>query len=860
MKHCPQCQQTYAGREQQCPVDGAWLTLRDPYHLVGQTLLGKYRVEALVGVGGMGAVYRAFHLALERPLALKILQPEKALANEQWLRLFEREARLAARLQHENIAAVLDAGRTDDGIAYIAMEWLEGVTLQEELNKSGPFSFARSAEILEQLAAALAVAHAAQIVHRDLKPANVMLIKNAGAHAGNYAQVKVLDFGIAKVTSAALGTAVSAPLGTPQYASPEQFQAGQVLDARSDIYSLGVLLYQMLTGALPFTAASLPELIKLQTTAPPPPLRRLRPDAPLALEQLLNHLLAKDPAQRPAQVSAIPLLFRRALGTHVSEPDTCSAATELETQPLATATAGELSDQPATTPIKSATAAIPAAASQPLTVKFARHRAYWLSLGVTLLLGGSWLWWRNVSQPATTTQPIKTLAVLPFKALVAETADPALNYGLTDALITRLSNLRQIAVRPTSAVLKYAQGETDARRIARELEVDALLTGSIQRTAERVRVTVQLLSAQAGTPQWAATFDERTQDLLRLQDALAAQTAAALVPQLTGAERQLLVKRETENPVAAQLYSKARFQWETRSQEGFKRSIELIQQALEQDPNYALAHAGLASSYTLFSMFGFLPPHVAMPKAAAAAKHALELEETLAEAHIALGMVKANYDWDWDGAERELRRALELNPNHPGAHHAYALLLAAQTRFGEAHAELERGQQLDPRSLNITAARAWVYYLARDYQQAATLVEENLPLNPNFYPLLQQLAQARERQGRYTDAVRIFEHARQRSGGSTFAVARLGHAYALAGQRQAAQARLAELKESTNRAYGVAWVYLGLGDHVQALTWLERACDDHASEMIYLKADSLYDALRGEPRFRALLQRVGLPD
>jgi serine/threonine protein kinase len=285
------------------------LSLRDPYHLLGRTLAAKYRLDALVGMGGMGAVYSAYHLALDRRVAFKILQPNLALGNARTLDLFEREARLAGQLLHENIVMVLDAGRATDDIAYIAMEWLEGRTLEEELAVQGPLGFEQAAGILRQVTAALDAAHTKRIIHRDLKPANIMLIQQLGGRE----QVKVLDFGIGKILSETAGSPVSSVMGTPHYASPEQFQLHGRIDARTDIYSLGVMLFQMLTGALPFDATSVHELVHLHLTAAPPPLRQLRPEAPTAVEQLLNRMLAKDPDDRPAQVSEVPPLFESAL-------------------------------------------------------------------------------------------------------------------------------------------------------------------------------------------------------------------------------------------------------------------------------------------------------------------------------------------------------------------------------------------------------------------------------------------------------------------------------------------------------------------------------------------------------------------
>jgi serine/threonine-protein kinase len=309
MKYCTQCSEKYAKAMRYCPADGQLLSLPDPYHLVGQVLNDNYRIEALVAIGGMGAVYNAQHLGTDRKVAFKILQPNLAYANESVMSLFEREAKLASRFFHENIAIVFDAGRAADHIAYIAMEWLEGQTLEDELTAKGPISLERTADILRQIANALETAHDGGIVHRDLKPSNIMLVRRRDGRE----QVKVLDFGIGKVVSESGSAAVSILAGTPQYASPEQFQKDARIDHRTDLYSLGVVLYQMLTGVLPYTASSADELSRLQQSAPPKPLRKLLPEAPLPIEALLTAMLDKEPSHRPARASDVSAFFERAL-------------------------------------------------------------------------------------------------------------------------------------------------------------------------------------------------------------------------------------------------------------------------------------------------------------------------------------------------------------------------------------------------------------------------------------------------------------------------------------------------------------------------------------------------------------------
>ena len=838
LKHCPKCRRSFPRTALRCEADGELLSLPDPYRLLGRTLDEKYQIEALVGVGGMGAVYGARHLGIDRRVAVKILQPHLALDDGRSAQLFAREARLAGRLIHENIAAVMDAGRTDDGIAYLVLEWLEGRTLQQELSAGGPLGLERAAHIVAQVAAALDAAHAQDVIHRDLKPANIMLL----AREGGGDQVKVLDFGLARLVGDS--AAVSSPMGTPLYASPEQFQPGGRIDRRSDIYSLGIMLYQMVAGVPPFDAPAARELIRLHLTTAPPPLRRLRPETPLAVEQLIGRLLAKDPGQRPESAGEAARLFARAVaGADAEAADTLSLPAPPPTQLDA--------------PRESEGAGGPSrVASRPAGHTRRRHAL--MACGLALLLALGWVAWRRGAVPTPAGPRFQSLVVWPFAGEGGDAEGESLAEGLTDGLASRLSRLPELRVfaRTTTSRLR-AQG-LDPQAAARELKADGVLTGKVLRREGELVIQAELTRAADGAQIWGGQYRRRMSDAPAVQGQLAQEISRQLRLRLSGEQEQQISRSHTDNLEAYELYLQAVRHWKTRSQDGLKKSIDALRLALEKDPDYALAHAGLGASYSVMSMFGYWPPRDAMPQAEAAAHRALDLDETLAEAHIVLAQVRAQYDYDLAAAAGELRRAFALNPGSAEARHYYALCLAALGRFAESREELRQAELRDPYSPTLGAAGAWVAYLERRNDEAVARSQRALGLDANSYPARLQLAQAYERRGSYAQAIAEFKRARALSGDGAFAVARLGHAYAVAGKKGEARRLLAELKASANREYGVAWIYLGLGEKGPALEWLEQAYEGRAGELIYLKVDPLYDSLRSEARFNALLRRVGL--
>jgi TolB-like protein/DNA-binding winged helix-turn-helix (wHTH) protein/Tfp pilus assembly protein PilF len=481
---------------------------------------------------------------------------------------------------------------------------------------------------------------------------------------------------------------------------------------------------------------------------------------------------------------------------------------------------------------------------------------------LTGLLGASYFWnARRQKQPESLLE-VKSVAVLPFKNLGGAGGDEYLDQGMADALITKLSNLKQIVVRPTSAVLKYAGSGTDLLSAARELRVDALLEGRVQRSGERIRVTVQLVRGADGVPLWAETFDDQFTNIFAVQDSISNQVARALTLKLTGGEKALIEKRYTESAEAFELYLKGRYFWNKRTAEGFQKGIEYFEQAIAKDPSYALAYVGLADSYITLGDYSYLPPKEAFPKAREAAAKALELDDSLAEAHTSLAFTKAAYDWEWSEAEREFRRAIEIKPSYATARQWHAEHLVAMGRFDEALAEIKRAQELEPLSLIVDTIVGWVYYFMRQPDRAIEQCRKTLELDANFYPAHLFLGQAYAQKRMYREAIAEYQRALSVSEGSAEASAFLGHAYEMSGQREQARKALDELKALAQKRYVspdlIAVIHSGLGETDEAFVWLEKAYEERSRSLPFLRVDPMFDNLRADPRFTDLLRRVGL--
>jgi TolB-like protein/Flp pilus assembly protein TadD len=479
-----------------------------------------------------------------------------------------------------------------------------------------------------------------------------------------------------------------------------------------------------------------------------------------------------------------------------------------------------------------------------------------LGAGYLLISGRS-----NRRQPISA---VKSIAVLPFKALGVDSGDEYLGLGMTDTLITQLSNLSQIIVRPTSAVRKYTDPGQDPLVAGREQEVDAVLEGSIQKSGERIRVTVRLMNVRDGSSLWAYKCDDQCAGIFEMQDAISERVAAALAMTLTSEEQKRLTKRYTDNTEAYQFYLKGRYYWNKRTDESLTKGIEYFHQAIDKDPGYALAYAGIADCYNALgnSVYGGLPPRKALPQAKASAIKALEIDEALAEAHASLGFVTTQYDWEWPVAEREFKRAIELNPNYPTAHHFYAVYLAAMERLDESMREMKRAEELDPLSLIIQTDLGRRFYFARQYQQAGEQLRSVIAMDPNFFRARFDLGQVYVKQGKYEEGIAELRQAIKLSGGAAVSLARLGYAYAVSGNRDEARTLLDQLnslaKQQYVSPYLSATIYVGLGEKDKTFQFLDAAYEERSSSLIRLKVDPIFDDLRSDSRFADLVRRVGL--
>ncbi|MEA2958693.1 MAG: eukaryotic-like serine/threonine-protein kinase, partial [Alphaproteobacteria bacterium] len=829
--------------------------------------LGRYEIRSPLGAGGMGEVYLAQDTRLDRRVALKIL-PDDVAANQDRMRRFVQEAKAAAALNHPNIAHMYEIGESD-GTNFIAMEFIDGVTLREKIHRERT-ELRKLLRYLQHVAEGLAKAHAAGIVHRDLKPDNIMITRDGHA--------KILDFGLAKLIESQLMEAVegenfgdaataimqqhSTPgmiMGTVGYMSPEQAQGKtDQIDQRSDIFSFGCILFEAATGHKPFEGDSVVKSLHSLIYEPAPQIKDLNPSAPPDLQRIIRRCLAKDPEERSQAIKDVAIELkelRRALDAGNGFENTVPPSGHSETTSSGTTVQSTAAESRSISP---------AVSSAEYVVQGLKQHKLFVGLAVVILVGAVALF-AYYQHARNSEAAIESIAVLP---LDNSSSDPDTEYladGLTESLIYRLSQLPNLKVSPRSVVFRYKGKETDPFKVGRELGVNAVLSGRVTQRGDNLNISAELVDVRYNKLLWGERYDRKTSELMATQREMASEIVDRLRLQVAP-DNKAISKHYTESNEAYQLYWKGRFYWAKRTEEGLKKSIEYFNQAVEKDPNFALAYSGLADSYILQGAQdagGTLPPGDTLPKGKAAALKAIAIDSTLAEPHVSLAHIAYHYDRDWTTAEREFKRAIELNPNYVLAHQWYALFLAWAGRPDEAVTEARRARDLDPLSLPANMCFGWVLVINRQEDQGIEELRKTIDLDPNFMIAHHRLGLGYEQKGRYNEAIAEFQKVRELSSGKPIAITALAHANAASGKREEAQRGIAELQQLSKREYVspamTASIYAALGDKEQAFAWLNKADKEHDQFLPRLKTDPRFDNLRSDPRFQELERRVSLP-
>ena len=754
--------------------------------LESATRLGPYEILSPLGAGGMGEVYRARDLRLGREVAVKLL-PDSLARDPQALERFHREARAASALSHPGICTIHDIAE-DAGRPFIVMELLEGHTLRELL-RGQPLPAERLLDLALQMADALEAAHAKGIVHRDLKPGNVFVTRRGAA--------KLLDFGLAKVGVAGVAGQSEAPastalteerltspgtaLGTVAYMSPEQ-ALGQAVDARSDLFSLGVVLYELLTGRLPFGATSAASYLYAVVHEPPVPAKSCRGDLPVGLEAVLERLLAKDRRVR-----------------HASAAELSSDLEGLKAHP------------------------------------------------------------DRVTRPARQ-QP--SVAVLPFEDMSPDHDQEYLCDGIAEELISALTRIEGLRVIARTSAFAFKGQRLDVREIGSRLGVGSLLEGSVRKAGQRLRISAQLIDARDGSHLWAERYERELNDIFEIQDEVCLAIAARLRAALLEEPGPTLVPRRASDPGAYRLYLQARFFFNQRNQESVRKSLEYYLQAIERDPQFALAWAGLSEVYEMLGSWRALPREGAYDQARAAADRAVELDESLAEAHVALASTRMFCDWDWAGAEQEFKRALQINPVCPNGRHLFAHWYEAMGRFGEALAEMNAALEVEPVAPALHSCLVQILVHARRYGEAVREGSMTLEMAPNWTGTYGWIGVAHLLNGRVEIGLEMLREGLRQRPGDPRLTALLGTGLVLAGDRDEAR-RCVERLDATALeryvdAYFIVWPRAALGDTDAAFAKLAQACEEHSQWVHVVKVDPLLDSLRADRRFDATLERMGL--
>ncbi len=822
--------------------------------------IGRYKIRSAIGKGGMGEVFLADDTELERLVALKVLPVEVADDSER-LRRFAQEAKAVSALNHPNIITIYEIGKTDN-THFIATEYIEGETLHSRL-KSEQMNLKSALEIAIQVASALDAAHRAGIVHRDIKPENVMIRPDG--------LVKILDFGIAKLTEkkvqsidAEAATAIKAEgtspgmiIGTASYMSPEQAK-GKPIDARSDIFSFGVVLYEMLSGKPPFEGENAMDVIGSILNKEPAPIQQLIAEVPQEIGRIISKTLKKDREER--YQTAKDLLI-----------DLKDVKQDLELQNKLERTAAPNQEEPKTQILNATTnnAAQTTSSAEYVVSEIKSHKSSFAIGLIVLILASVGLgYWFFTSRSSSTKRQIESIAVLPFINQSGNADNEYLSDGMTETLINSLSQLPNLTVKARSSVFSYKGKEVGIKQIGNELFVQAILNGRIAQRGDNITLGLELVDAQTGNQIWGEQYNRKMNDIVSLQSEIARDVSQKLRTRLSGADEQKLTIKTTANPEAYQLYLQGRYHWNKRKPEEHKKAIEYFERAIELDPNYALAYAGLADCYAVSS--SPVKGQEKITKLRAAANKALELDSSLGEPHAALANSLWS-EWDWSGVESEYKRAIQLSPNYASAHQWYGELLSRLGRHDEAISEIKRARELDPLSLIINSDMIHILSMAQRYDEAIEQGRRTLEMDASWNQARYNIVIAYAFKGMYEESLAEEEKALEFSNQSPekkaaikLRLVAIREAYGKSGARGYWQKTLEFVKQDLAKReevapFFIAEIYANLGDKNEGLKWLEKAVEERDVEIDLIKVYPAFDSLRSDPRFTDLMRRVGLP-
>ena len=837
-----------------------------------KTQLGRYEIRALLGAGGMGEVYLAQDTSLNRKVALKVL-PVDVASNHDRMRRFKQEATAAASLNHPNIAHIYEIGEAS-GHNFIAMEYIEGSTLRPRIHHEHE-ELPKLLRALQHVAEGLAKAHDTGIVHRDLKPDNIMITTDGYA--------KVLDFGLAKLVEPQTTTdrvsnedptilQHSTPgliLGTMGYMSPEQAQGKtKEIDHRSDIFSFGCILFEAITGEKAFAGKDQIETLNKIVREPAPPLTAFNPNAPADLQRIVRRCLAKDPDERYQNIKDVALELKEVRretqeGTgDVTVPPVSSASSEARTlwhSETTRADSRHVTAEPASS------ASTRASSAEFIITGLRRHKTATVigALVVLILVGAVAFGIRSYLHAGGTEVAVESIAVIPFVNQSKDVNSEWISDGLTESIINNLTQLPNLKVIARSSVFRYKGRESDPLAIGKELGVRAVLSGRLMRRGDTMLISTELIDIRDNKQLWGEQYERPLSDMLSVQREIAREITNNLRPTLSGVEQSRANKEYTANADAYQLYLKGRYYWNKRTPADFRKAIPFFQQAIEKDPNYALAYSGLADTYALLAAYTGEPPKELMPKAKEAALKALALDDKLGEAHASLGQIVEYYEYDFVTAEKEYHRALELNPNYATGHQWLAEHHSSLKRFDEAIAEIRRALDLDPLSAIINRVYADILVDARRFDEAIVQYQRTIELDPNFSTAHFFLGRAYEAKGMYDQAVETYSKSGAVNQVTEETLKQMADIYKKSGWKAYVQANLERLMAppvGPLPPYVVSTFLVRLGKNDEAIKWLEKAYEERDFRMIMISVSFEFDPLRSDPRFRDLVRRVGLPE